>query len=64
MQFRHPHTHGASELTACPASATVAKGAEFVSLSLRDGENTSGRMNMQAAVNNNLILTDFPPSSG
>jgi tetratricopeptide (TPR) repeat protein len=51
--------HGALEPITCPASAAVANGAEFVSLSPRDGENTNGRMNMQAAANSNLILTDL-----
>jgi tetratricopeptide (TPR) repeat protein len=59
MQLGHPHVHGALELIACPASATVANGAEFVSFSPRDGENTNGRISMQAAANSNLILTDL-----
>lgn len=40
-----------------PASATVAKGAGLVSLSLCEGEKRSGRAKMQAAANTNRFFT-------
>jgi tetratricopeptide (TPR) repeat protein len=37
----------------------VVNGADFVSLSPRDGEKTNGRISMQTAASSNLVLTDL-----
>jgi hypothetical protein len=54
-----PHWQYAPVPVTCPAIATDAKGAELKSLSSDEIEYTIGRMSMQTAANNNLVLTDI-----
>jgi hypothetical protein len=42
----------------CPAVATAANGVELISLLCVEGENQIGRVSMQIAANNNLVLID------
>ena len=59
MQPGVPHSHQ-PPVSMCPASATEANGVEFARfLSAEEAENNNGRMSMQTAANNNLVLTDL-----
>lgn len=59
MQPGVPHSHH-PPVSMCPASATEANGVEFARLlSAEEAENNNGRMSMQTAANNNLVLTDL-----
>lgn len=58
VQSSEPHSHQAPlPIFECPASATVATGAEFIVVLPGAGENHIGRVKMQIAANRNRILT-------
>src|SRR2546426_5291710 len=56
MQAGAPHSHQLPTRV-CPARATVANGADVVSLSPLEVENHIGSISMHTAASNNLILT-------
>jgi hypothetical protein len=58
MQPGAPHSHQ-PPITVWPARATVANGAELVSLSPLEGENHMGSASKHTAASNNLVLTSF-----
>ena len=48
-----------TEAITCPASATVANGAEFICLSPVEGDKKIGSVKMQTAAKSNLTLMSF-----